>query len=423
MSSAQQQRLFRKEALERLSSPERLDLLMQVVSPKGWIALACLGVGILLVILWSVIGRLPVTVNAKAVFARPHEVASLQATGGGRVRELKVRAGDTVKAGDVLAVLEQPELAEQLAQQRARLAELERQQASLGELQASFAEQTLRALAQQRENVQQLIREAKALDPVLDQRLAENRRLNQLRAVPVDAALAAEQAYLQNRNRIAELEAQLKELQSKETSVVQQRLEAETQRANQLRQERANEALLSLQLQQQGRVISQRAGTILEVAVAVGDVIAPGTRIASLARGEGQGSLMGVVYFPVSDGKKVQPGMRLQLTPDTVKRERFGGVTGQVVSVSSFPVTEQALLNTLGNAELARAFASSGPLIEVIAELDRDTANPSGYKWSSSRGPSLSVTAGTTAAARVTVEEVPPIVLAFAILRSSSGLY
>lgn len=422
MSSAQQ-RLFRKEALERLSSPERLDLLMQVVSPKGWIALACLGGGILLLVLWSVFGRLPVTVNAKGVIVRPHEVVSLQAIGGGRIRELRVRPGSTVKEGDVLAVLEQPELAEQLRQHRARLAELERQQASLASLQATFAEQTLRTLAQQRDNVEQLIREAKSLDPILAQRLAENRRLNQLRAVSVDAVLAAEQSYLQNRNRIAELEAQLKELEGKKTSVAQQRLEAEAQRDQLLREMRASGAVLEVQLEQQGRVISRRAGRILEVAVAVGDVIAPGTRVASLARGEGEGPLMGVTYFPVSDGKKVRPGMRLQLTPDTVKRERFGGIVGRVVSVSSFPVTEQALANTLGNAELARAFSAAGPLIEVQAELERDPSNQSGFKWSSSRGPAIAVTTGTTGAARVTVEEVPPIVLAFAILRSSSGLY
>lgn len=418
-----QKRLFRQEALERLSSPERLDLLMQVVSPKGWVALACLGSGILLVILWSVFGRLPVTVNAKAVLARPHEVVSLQATGGGRIRELSVRAGDRVKAGDVLATLDQPELSEQLSQQRTRLAELERQQAALGELQENFAEQNLRAIAQQRENLLQLIREAKALDPVLAQRLAENRRLNQLRAVPVDAALAAEQAFLQNRNRVAELEAQLKELEGRKTSVAQQRLEAETLRENQLREIRASAALLQLQLAQQSRVVSPREGRILELTAAVGDVIAPGARIASLARGSEDGALMGVAYFPVSDGKKVRPGMRLQLTPDTVKRERFGGITGRVVSVSSFPVTEQALMNTLGNPELARAFASAGPMIEVLAELDADPNSPSGFTWSSSRGPSLAVTSGTTGAARVTVEEVPPIVLAFAILRSSSGLY
>ena len=35
--------IFRKVALERLSSPEQLDQLMQVTSPKGWLALAGLG--------------------------------------------------------------------------------------------------------------------------------------------------------------------------------------------------------------------------------------------------------------------------------------------------------------------------------------------------------------------------------------------
>ena len=32
-------RLFRKVALERLSSPERLDELMQLTTPGGWLAL------------------------------------------------------------------------------------------------------------------------------------------------------------------------------------------------------------------------------------------------------------------------------------------------------------------------------------------------------------------------------------------------
>ena len=37
--------LFRKSAVEKLSSPEQLDVMMQVTSPKGWVALT--GVSIL----------------------------------------------------------------------------------------------------------------------------------------------------------------------------------------------------------------------------------------------------------------------------------------------------------------------------------------------------------------------------------------
>ena len=35
--------LFRKAAIDKLSSPERLDVLMQVTSPNDWIALWTIG--------------------------------------------------------------------------------------------------------------------------------------------------------------------------------------------------------------------------------------------------------------------------------------------------------------------------------------------------------------------------------------------
>ncbi|MEB3358647.1 MAG: hypothetical protein VKK04_18115 [Synechococcales bacterium] len=54
--------LFRKESLERLSSPEQLDQLMQVVNPRSWIPLGALGGLLALGLVWSVFGRIPITV-------------------------------------------------------------------------------------------------------------------------------------------------------------------------------------------------------------------------------------------------------------------------------------------------------------------------------------------------------------------------
>ncbi|MGA1194869.1 MAG: hypothetical protein ACO36I_00070 [Candidatus Latescibacterota bacterium] len=39
---AQQKQIFRQAALDRLSSPDQLDQLMRVTTPKGWIALMAL---------------------------------------------------------------------------------------------------------------------------------------------------------------------------------------------------------------------------------------------------------------------------------------------------------------------------------------------------------------------------------------------
>ena len=60
--------VYRKAALERISSPEQLDKMIVITSPTLW--LAVLG-GIVIVaaaLLWSVFGRLPISVETTGVF-------------------------------------------------------------------------------------------------------------------------------------------------------------------------------------------------------------------------------------------------------------------------------------------------------------------------------------------------------------------
>ncbi|MBC6421595.1 MAG: hypothetical protein GDA38_08605 [Hormoscilla sp. SP12CHS1] len=59
--------IFRKESLERLSSPERLDQLMQIVSPQGWLSLATLGGLVVLGLIWSIVGRIPIAVQGQGL--------------------------------------------------------------------------------------------------------------------------------------------------------------------------------------------------------------------------------------------------------------------------------------------------------------------------------------------------------------------
>jgi hypothetical protein len=58
-----QEKLFRKVALERLSSPEQLDQLMQVTGPKSWLALAALFALLIVVVMWGVFGTISITVE------------------------------------------------------------------------------------------------------------------------------------------------------------------------------------------------------------------------------------------------------------------------------------------------------------------------------------------------------------------------
>lgn len=59
--------LFRREALERLSAPERLDLTLEVIRPRAWIPIACIAVLLGLALTWAFLGRVPVTVVGSGV--------------------------------------------------------------------------------------------------------------------------------------------------------------------------------------------------------------------------------------------------------------------------------------------------------------------------------------------------------------------
>lgn len=59
--------IFRKEAIERLSSPEQLDQLMRIVSPRSWLPLAALGGLLACGLVWSFVGRIPVTTTGRGV--------------------------------------------------------------------------------------------------------------------------------------------------------------------------------------------------------------------------------------------------------------------------------------------------------------------------------------------------------------------
>lgn len=68
--------IFRKESLERLSSPEQLDQLMQVVNAKSWIPLATLGSLVMLALIWSVFGRIPTTAIGKGTLVHPNATSN-----------------------------------------------------------------------------------------------------------------------------------------------------------------------------------------------------------------------------------------------------------------------------------------------------------------------------------------------------------
>ena len=62
-------------------------------------------------------------------------------------------------------------------------------------------------------------------------------------------------------------------------------------------------------------------------------------------------------------------------------------------------------MRVLKNEQLVRELAARGAPIEVRAELLKDAATPTGYRWSSSRGPDTEINTGTLIGGEVTIGE------------------
>ncbi|MUG95836.1 NHLP bacteriocin system secretion protein [Scytonema sp. UIC 10036] len=477
---AKKDSIFRKESLERLSSPERLDQLLQVVNPLDWLPLATLGSFIVFGLVWSVVGRIPIVVTGKGILIQPNQVITFESPIAGQLKSLHVTTGQCIEKGHILATIDPTDLKQQLQLQRSKLEELQQQEESTKLLQQqriarekaaiasarasymqrlrdtqtftpAFYEKGLNAIRQQRISLQQRLKDATALVPVLKDRLEKRQQLLNAGAITNDAFLQAgqeyrqglqtvsdiqaqlkqldvqeteaQQRYLGNLSSIGELQAQLKDLDTKSKRIEQENLETLNNKVNQIQDVKRAIAQLAKQIIDNSQIVSLRSGCVLEISAFVGQVANPGTPLVSLNIADKNTPMTAVSYFNVKDGKQIQPGMTVQITPDSVKRERFGGIVGKVTSVSPLPVTKEGAASIIGNPDLvAKILPTGGGDMEVRAEMVLDPSTFSGYRWSSSQGPKLNISAGTTTSIRVKVAEQAPITYVLPILREFTGI-
>lgn len=123
-SAPNDQTPFRRSSLERLISPEQLDKLMVVVSPKGWIALCSIILLLLASLAWVIWGTIPVQVTAKGILLTQKGIFSIQSPINGTVLSVHTTTGDWVAPHTLIATLTNPNLNSQLKEIDNKLQEL-----------------------------------------------------------------------------------------------------------------------------------------------------------------------------------------------------------------------------------------------------------------------------------------------------------
>jgi HlyD family secretion protein len=420
MADRPKRSIFRKVALERLSSPEQLDQLMAVTRPQGWLALSAVGLLLLAAGVWSVYGSIPTVAAGEGILLRQEGVSDLVAAADGQVERILVDVGDSVERGDVVARIRQDELLRRIRDEESRLAALDEEYRELTRYAAEQRRLHAGNLEQKRANLEHGIGTLERDLELLEEKVAVERDLLAEGLVTKQTLLDTQQELNAKRDELAGLRLELNGLELTRLESEQeldQLLETQRSRVRDLRLELGD---LRARLEENARVISPYSGRVVELAVNAGDVVAPGTPVLSLELLAED--LVAMLFVPAEAGKKIASGMEAQVSPSIVRREEYGYILGSVVWVAEFPSTARGMMRLLANESLVDDLMSRGPLIRVDVELRRDPSTPTGYGWSSSTGPDLRITSGTLASGSVIVRESRPIEMVIPKIRENLGV-
>ncbi|MBW2557692.1 MAG: NHLP bacteriocin system secretion protein [Deltaproteobacteria bacterium] len=402
--------IFRKVALERLSSPEQLDQLMKITTPKGWVALIAL-IGLLIcAVFWGFLGIIPDRVTGQGILMKSGGVYAIVPDTSGRVQYRYFSVHDTVRCGQVVARLEQPQLLDQIRGSRAALAEFEKERVRIAQFGTREMVLDKESRKEQKENINSAIEALKEQVGWLNKKIEDQTAIMNMGLITKQQLIDTQEQLSDTEQKIREQFNQLKLLSIKEIQLKNQQgndLSAIDQKINE-----AKRTLERLQysFNEESKVISPYTGRILEVSVDEGSLVSEGQQIMTVElMGKEIKNLEAVLYFSPRDGKKIRLGMNAQISPSTVKQEQYGFIHGLVTSVSAFPSTHRGMMNQLQNEALVDKFSLGMVPVEVRAELIPDPRTASGFKWSSSKGPPIKVNGGTLCNATVTVSEQRPI--------------
>jgi HlyD family secretion protein len=408
------QNLFRKAALDKATSPEQLDLVMQVTSPMGWLAMATIAAIIFMIAIWSVVGTIPDLVEGQGVLIRGERLAEIKAAVPGTVARLNVAPDTLVQAGQVVAVInrDRSEIERKIALKQEQVNRLRSQSVAQG-----TSDETI--LAQN-----------EGLVAAKNGELASLRRQRVTQQDLVRRGLKPENALFEFDRRIIATQGELVSLQ-KENEAIKGRI---APRLNEVKSVEAEIEYLRGDLKETASEIkSPETGRVVEVLKSAGDKVGEGEPLVRLeqsrptgpnaGRGFCDGNIHAVIYVNGQEAGKVHPKQLARVSPADVKKEEYGYIIGTVEWVSNFAASPDDMKEKLKNDRLVQSYSEKGPVYEARVCLTSDPENKSnGLKWSSSTGPPKKISSGGLCQSSVVVDYRKPYSYVIPSIKKTLGV-
>ena len=413
--------IFRQAALARLSSPEQLDQLMQVTTPKSWLALVCCCVLVGVAIVWGIWGSVRITVHGRGILIKQGGVFVATAFGDGRVADILVAEDQAVTNHQLLACLHVPELELKIQQAAIAQTNLETDFTNLETYQANERSEETNYQEAEFTTYQSISNDYRVQIRALEERLKDLKELSEGSSGVIDrpTLMAVSNDLFAARHGLDLTSVQIKQGRVNRLQAEERRHQQWLDKKNLVEQGRHNLDYLTNLYLLTAEVRSPFGGTVLEITVKSNQLVNANTPVMSLQ--SAQERLQAWLFLHPADGKRVVTNLQTHLALASAKKEEFGMMLGRVGSVSDLPATPQLMLRVLENPTLVSEFSQEGAPIYVVVELDRN-AKTGGYRWTSSKGSELRITSGTLCDGTITLRTNRPISLVLPLMRHSTGL-
>lgn len=177
-------------------------------------------------------------------------------------------------------------------------------------------------------------------------------------------------------------------------------------------------------------IYSDQVGTVASLVVANGDTLTPGNEVIrvtpTVTPTVSGSSQMVVCYVPLAQAKKLERGMRVKVSLDSLDGTSYGHMEARIVNIDAYATSVEGMSGVIGgDNNLSATFTQQGAVVAVACELfidedpDRDAAN--GYWWSNEKGTGVTVTNGSLVTAKIVTEEVAPITKLFSKIKDIWG--
>ena len=392
---------------------QQLEQVARKIFPSSgwpWLSLFLLIIAVISVIAWAFLGTVDVNINGKGVILNRSGLFTIQSQAKGVVKKIFVQPGEQVQKGTQIAEIYDADkeillktteikikaLAEEVNRlQKQLVVEHYASQKSLS-TQLNSLEFDIKILE---ERLQFLDKDVKKRQTLYKEGLIIKGMVEETERDISDTKIKIEEKKGEIATILFELQKgyRTEELKAKELELLKAKQEADLVRIN----------------LKHSAIYSPFEGTVLEILVNPGEVVEEGKGLVNIEFLTNQNEYLIYAYFPSEKGKRIQVGSKVEIALSTVNQKVYGALLGRVLSVSQFAISEKAIVSEIHNKFLAGFLANKQPVIQVIAQPISDARDPSGYVWTSKKGPQIPLSTGTVGEVAATIEKIHPIYYLF----------